>query len=100
MYRCLKRRSGIYLCPQVHPEKMNTIADFLSQIHSSRVSSGQGSDMFFPIFETSGWFFSNFENYPKVHIIFRQIGGAPTGLGMQKHQNTIHEDSIKGGKKW
>jgi hypothetical protein len=56
--------------------------------------------MFFPIFETSGWFFSIFENYPKVHIIFRQIGGAPTGLGMQKHQNTIPEDSIKGGKKW
>jgi len=51
--------------------------------------------LFFPVFETSGLFFSIFENYPKVHIIFHQIGIAPTGPGMQK---TIIKNSIKGGK--
>jgi hypothetical protein len=34
--------------------------------------------LFFSIFGTSGLFFPIFENKPKIHIIFHQIGGAPT----------------------
>jgi hypothetical protein len=60
-------------------------------MHSSRVFPGQESGLFFSVFETSGLFFSIFENYPKVHIIFHQIGIAPTGPGMQK---TIMKNSI------